>query len=110
MNNYNERLSFFPLIIVLFISVFASTVSLAGDINAGKASAAACFGCHGSNGVSMAPNYPNLAGQKEQYLVSAINGYRTGGRNDPTMKAMVASLKDDDVENIAAFFSSLQSK
>lgn len=110
MNSCQKKLNIFPFIIVLFVSMFASTVSLAGDIKAGKASAGLCFGCHGSNGISMAPNYPNLAGQKEQYLVTAINSYRTGGRNDPTMKAMVASLKDDDVENIAAFFSSLKSK
>ena len=56
------------------------------------------------------PNYPNLAGQKEQYLISSINSYRTGGRNDPTMKAMVAALNDDDVANIAAYFSSLSGK
>lgn len=82
----------------------------AGDIKAGQAKAATCFGCHGPQGIAFAPNFPNLAGQKELYLSSAIKAYKTGDRNDPTMKAMVAALNDDDIANLAAFFSSLPRK
>jgi len=93
--------------VIFLLSLFTSGFCFAGDISAGKAKAAACAGCHGVNGISNAPNYPNLAGQKEKYLASAINSYRSGGRNDPTMKAMVAALNDNDVANLAAYFSSL---
>lgn len=78
----------------------------AGDATAGQAKSSTCVGCHGMNGVSNNEMYPNLAGQKEAYLVKAINAYRSGDRTDPTMKAMAASLTDADAENLAAFFSS----
>jgi len=84
---------------------FGGTAS-AGDAAAGQAKASTCFGCHGMNGASNNEMYPDLAGQKEAYLVKAINAYRSGDRTDPTMKAMAASLTDADVENLAAFFSS----
>jgi cytochrome c553 len=95
------------LSIVFLLSLFTSGFCSASDIAAGKSKAAACVGCHGMKGISNAPNYPNLAGQKEKYLAIAINSYRSGSRNDPTMKAMVAALNDNDVTNLAAYFSSL---
>lgn len=107
MNKCYRKINILPLVTVFFLSLFTTTICSAGDVKAGKARANACVGCHGSRGISTLPNYPNLAGQKEQYLISSINSYRTGGRNDPTMKAMVASLNDEDVANIAAYFSSL---
>lgn len=110
MNKCYEKINILPLVTVFFLSLLTTTICSAGDIKAGKARASACFGCHGSQGISVMPNYPNLAGQKEQYLNSAINSYRSGSRNDPTMKAMVATLSDDDVANIAAYFSSLAGK
>jgi len=78
----------------------------AGDAAAGQVKASACAGCHGMNGSSSNGTYPNLAGQKEAYLVKALNAYRSGDRADPTMKAMAGTLSDTDVENLAAFFSS----
>ena len=93
--------------VIFLLSFFTSGFCSAGDAAAGKAKAAACVGCHGMKGISNAPNYPNLAGQKEKYLATAINSYRSGSRNDPTMKAMVAALNDNDVANLAAYFSSL---
>lgn len=77
----------------------------AGDADAGKAKSATCAGCHGATGSSNNPLYPNLAGQKEQYLVKAINAYKSGERGDPTMKAMVGALTDADIGNLAAFYS-----
>jgi len=80
----------------------------AGDAAAGKAKSAVCAGCHGAAGISVVPNYPNLAGQKEAYLVKAMKDYKSGARSDPTMKAMAAPLSDDDIANLAAYFSSLK--
>lgn len=110
MKHSVNKTHLFLLPVIFTVNLFTSSLGIAGDANAGKAKSAACAGCHGMQGISNAPNYPNLAGQKEKYLVSAINSYRTGGRNDPTMKAMVASLNDEDVVNLAAYFSSLASK
>lgn len=85
--------------------------SAGGDIAAGKAKAAMCAACHGADGHAIIPIYPNLAGQNKQYLISSIKAYkakqRTGGQA-PTMYGMVAGLTDADIENLAAYFSSLK--
>ncbi|MCB1786840.1 MAG: cytochrome c [Gammaproteobacteria bacterium] len=90
------------------LTVAAGTAARAGDQAAGKAKAAMCVSCHGANGISVAPQYPNLAGQKEQYLQTAIGAYKSGTRAEPTMAAMVALLNEDDIANLAAYFSSLK--
>ena len=94
---------FFALVTMLF---FASGSAMAGDAAAGKAKAAMCASCHGATGISMSPLWPNLAGQKEQYLIKQIKAFRDGTRQDPMMAPMVAALSDADVENLAAFYSS----
>lgn len=94
--------------LVTGLMVVSSSAVLAADIAAGKAKAAMCAGCHGANGISVAPNYPNLAGQKEQYLVKAMGDFKSGARKDPTMNAMAAPLSDADMANLAAFYSSLK--
>ena len=92
----------FTLVSVL---VFASATALAGDIEAGKAKSAMCASCRGANGISMSPLWPNLAGQKEQYLIKQIKAFRDGTRQDPTMAPMVAALSDADIENLAAYYA-----
>lgn len=86
----------------------AANVASAGDVAAGKAKAASCGGCHGANGVSAVPTYPNLAGQKEAYLVKQMKAFRDGTRTDPTMNAMAKPLSDADIANISAFYTSLK--
>ena len=66
-----------------------------------------CVSCHGQDGVAIAPMYPSLAGQHEDYLVRAIEEYRKGGRKNPVMKGFAANLKDEDIESIAQYFSRL---
>jgi cytochrome c553 len=94
---------------------FIATVMLAmavgaqaGDAAAGKAKSSNCTGCHGMNGKSTMPTNPNLAGQKEAYLVKAIKAYRDGQRKDPMMSSMVSGLSDADVEDLAAFYASVK--
>jgi len=97
--------------------VFAATIaslllvtanaSLAGDVAAGKSRAASCSGCHGANGISANPLWPNLAGQKEAYLVKQLKAFRDGTRSDPMMTPMAKPLSGADIENLAAYFSSL---
>ncbi len=82
--------------------------ALAGDIAAGKTKAASCAGCHGADGISANPLWPNLAGQKAPYLVKQLKAFRDGVRQDPMMSAMARPLSDADIENLAAYYSSLK--
>ncbi len=89
--------------------LFGASVSLAaGDAAAGKAKAAVCAGCHGAKGVSANPMWPNLAGQKDAYLVKQLKAFREGKRQDPMMSPMAKPLSDADIDNLAAYFSSLK--
>jgi len=94
-------------LIIAGILMGSSAVALAGDAEAGKAKAAICAGCHGANGVSSNPLWPNLAGQKEGYIVKQLKAFRDGTRADPMMSPMAKPLTDADIENVAAYFSSL---
>lgn len=89
------------------LTAAVSGQALAADAAAGKAKSATCAGCHGANGKAAVPTYPNLAGQNAAYLEKAIKDYKTGARNDATMKAMVGSLSDADIADIAAYYAGL---
>ena len=82
----------------------------AADISAGKDSAAACFGCHGANGVSSNGNFPNLAGQTPTYLAAQLHKFKAGSRVAPAMQAIAQGLTDSDIDNLATYFASLTSK
>ena len=92
------------------IAVFFAGKPLTGS---GKAqgtvpkAAMVCVSCHGQDGVAIAPMYPSLAGQHQDYLVRALEEYQHGGRKNPIMKGMAASLKPADIAEIAAYFSAL---
>jgi cytochrome c553 len=79
-----------------------------GDPAAGKSAAAACGGCHGDQGVSGNPATPSLAGQDAQYLAAALHTYKNGSRSDETMKGLVASLDDNAIKNLAAYYATQQ--
>lgn len=81
-------------------SVFA-----AGNAEAGQAKAATCVACHGPDGNSIAPNFPNLAGQGEAYMVKQLQDFKKGERKDATMTAMVMALDDQAVEDVSAFYA-----
>ena len=67
-----------------------------------------CVSCHGQDGVAIAPAYPSLAGQHQDYIARAIDEYRKGGRKNPIMKGFAAQLKDEDIQVIAEYFSKEQ--
>ncbi len=92
---------------VVAVSLFAFSAQ-AADVAAGKAKAATCAGCHGATGISAAPMYPNLAGQKAQYIVKQLKDFKSGTRKDPIMSGMAAPLSDADMENLAAYYESLK--
>jgi cytochrome c553 len=104
-------LKYHTLAALLVIVAAAPTGAMAaGDAEAGKAKAAVCAACHGKNGIAAIPGYPNLAGQNEQYLVSALNAYKNKQRNGgqaAIMQGQAAGLSDEDIANLAAYYSSL---
>jgi len=78
----------------------------AGDPVKGKDKAAACTGCHGEDGNSLAPNFPKLAGQYADYTVKQVNDFLQNKRADPIMSGMAATAGSaDDLADIAAFFA-----
>lgn len=81
-----------------------------GDKAAGRTLVYTCAGCHGIPGYANAyPNYPvpKIAGQNEQYIINALNGYKSGDRSYPTMRAQAESLSEQNIKDIAAYLSSL---
>jgi cytochrome c553 len=110
MNNEDRVMNhLIPLVLAL---VFASCAAQAadavapGNIEAGATKSAVCGGCHGPNGISVNPLWPNLAGQHALYLEKQIKAFRDGARVEPTMQPFVATLTDAEIVDIAAYFAS----
>ncbi|EIB99850.1 cytochrome C554 [Pantoea sp. ARC270] len=83
----------------------------AGDAQRGAEKAGSCMACHGAEGKATVPLYPSLAGQHAPYLEHALQAYKKGERSGgqaEVMKAFVAGLSDDDMADLAAYYSSLQ--
>ena len=94
-------------LVALPVALFASGAVLAGgDAAAGKQKAAACATCHGADGNSPNPAFPHLAGQHADYLVKALEDYKTGLRKNPVMSGFAAALSQQDREDLAAYFAS----
>ena len=87
---------------------FLSLPVSAADIAAGKAKAALCVSCHGTNGISGSDMVPNLAGQKAGYLAKAIGDFKSGARKNGMMSSVVPMIADADIKNIAAYYASLK--
>ena len=95
----------------LALLAFASNalaVGVVGDAAAGKQKAAACAACHGDGNKTLDGTYPRLAGQYPDYLAKALREYRNGKRKNPVMAGQAQNLKDQDIDDIAAYFGSLK--
>ncbi|MBT8125606.1 MAG: cytochrome c [Gammaproteobacteria bacterium] len=97
------------IVSILCLSLFA-VVSHAGDAEAGKAKSVTCAACHGGEGISPTDIWPNLAGQKEQYLLAQLKAFKDGTRVNAQMAPMVANLSEEDMANLAAYYSSMGCK
>ncbi len=86
----------------------AREASAAGDVSAGRHKALACQTCHGLDGRAKIPEAPNLAGQNETYLIKALRDYRSGARKDDMMSLVAPTLKDQDIADLAAYFSAIE--
>lgn len=90
----------------LCLALATPAVMAAGSATAGKTKSAACAACHGKNGISTADQFPILAGQYYEYLLHALKAYKAGTRKNAIMNGMVAGLSEQDMEDLAAYFSS----
>ena len=112
---------FAPVIVLLVLTASCSNAekpaagaavpgaaSTTADLKAGRAAAAACARCHGMDGKSTAPEIPHLAAQNPHYLVHALTAYRQKVRGSAPMQDTVGSLTDADLENVAAYYASLE--
>jgi len=76
----------------------------------GHATAAKCTACHGANGKSSNPSWPNLIGQSKTYLVNALKHYGSGARKNAIMAGIVKALSDSELENVAAYYAAATCK
>jgi cytochrome c553 len=96
------------LLPALFALAFAVPALAAGDVEAGKQKSLPCAACHGADGnAEVDPQYPRLAGQYADYLAQALREYRSGERKDPIMAGFAGTLSDQDIEDLAAYYSRL---
>ncbi|MEO1574985.1 MAG: cytochrome c [Pseudomonadota bacterium] len=93
--------------LVLSLTAAVSLPAVAADLEAGKKMAAeVCASCHGAEGKAIADNFPNLAGQYEDYLKHSLRGYRDGSRKNAVMAGFATNLSDEDIANLAAWYAS----
>ena len=102
--------TFRALFFLIFV-IFCVHAQAAGDAQRGQVRSETCLGCHGVvSYTNVYPTYrvPKLGGQHAEYISLALKGYRSGERSHSTMHAQAAGLSDQDIEDIAAYFSSLE--
>ena len=103
----------FAILLGLFFGTTGIALAQSGDAEAGKEKSQVCAACHGPNGESPTDMYPHLAGQHEKYLLKQLKDFKlaseTGGeegRNNAVMMGQVASLSEQDMADLAAFYAS----
>lgn len=90
------------LMLVLFCMLH---IVNAADYQAGEAKSALCVACHGTKGISSNPEWPSLAGQHRDYLAKQLRDFKKGTRPSELMTAIVATLSDADIENLADYYA-----
>ncbi|MEO8599812.1 MAG: c-type cytochrome [bacterium] len=111
-----------PLILALILVVFGSGCTSTersrslGDpkVSAKTIALQVCANCHGVNGTSVSPNFPNLAGQQEVYLSKQMKSFKTHNRSDPAgfeyMWGLSARLTDEQIQGLAAYYAAQKPK
>ncbi|MDA9557904.1 cytochrome c4 [Vibrio sp.] len=101
------------LALIFSLVISCSSWATEGDIEAGKAKSQTCVACHGADGNSPAAIYPKLAGQHAKYIEKQLREFKLGmssggkqGRMDPVMGGMAMPLSEQDIKDVAAYFSS----
>ena len=99
---------FDKLICGLALMLLPLTLLAAGNVEAGRQKAATCVVCHGPDGNSNNPTWPNLAGQHAEYIRKQLEDYRSGRRKNDQMAPMAMSLSDQDIADLAVYYASLK--
>lgn len=102
----NRRLVFALFALALFAFAAPSTAA-EGDPAAGKQKSGACAGCHGPSGNASNGQWPNLAGQHEDYLYQQLMAFKSGDRQNAIMAGQVANLSEQDMRDLAAYYAGL---
>ena len=104
-------MSQFKFVLIAFLGFSLATTAVgadvAGDAKAGKTKSAACAACHGPKGINATGGFPNLAGQNEVYVVTALKAYRAKTRKADIMNTIAGALDDQDIANLAAYYRGL---
>lgn len=99
---------FNKLICGLTLTLLPLTLFAAGNVEAGKQKAATCAVCHGPDGNSNNPTWPNLAGQHAEYIRKQLEDYRAGHRKNDQMAPLAMALSDQDIADLAVYYASLK--
>ena len=95
---------------VLSVTLHAATVEAQGDAAVGRQKVLQfhCETCHGLDGIAKLPGAPNLAGQSPDYLVQALQEFRSGARQNDMMSLVASKLSDTDINDLAAYYASIK--
>ena len=96
------------ILLTFLLTIVATNVFATGDYKAGKIKAYTCSGCHGIVGYKNTyPMYhvPRIGGQNKEYLVIALQAFKSGEREHKTMNLQAEALSDQDIEDIAVYLS-----
>lgn len=96
------------IVVAVGVMPAATALGAGGDVAKGREKAILCQNCHGMDGLAKLPEASNLAGQTEVYLVKALTDFKTGARKHETMSIVAGTLTDDDVRNLAAYYSAIE--
>lgn len=99
----------FALLVLAGVANTVVSAEIVGDAKAAANKVAMCIGCHGISGykTSFPEVYqvPMLGGQSEKYIIAALHAYKKGDRNHPTMHGIAASMSDQDIADVAAYYA-----
>jgi cytochrome c553 len=96
------------LALFLTVMLVAPAAALAADPATGRKKAGRCAACHGLDGIAKIPNAPHIGGESEFYLIKQLNAFRAGERKDPQMSLMAKNLSDEDIADLAAYYSRIE--
>ncbi|MBP0615358.1 c-type cytochrome [Jiella mangrovi] len=86
----------------------STTPGQAADLAAGKKKASQCATCHGSDGLAVAPDAPNLAGDSAYYITEQLKAFRSGQRQHEQMSIIAKGLSDADIADLAAWYAAIE--
>ena len=90
------------------LAILASPATAAGDLEAGRKKMRMCQVCHGQDGIGTNPTVPNLAGESAVYLIKQLKAFRDGERKHSQMSIIAKGLSDEDIDNVATYYSKIE--